>query len=64
MGDDKQEWLNMLHLIATHRPAHLQHDYTTILFQVGDVMPAKPVLAMWEAATTTMLGKKNKVRYE
>ena len=36
VGDDKQEWLTLLHLIATHRPAHLQHDYTTILIQVGD----------------------------
>ena len=38
VGDDKQEWLTLLHLIATHRPARLQHEYTTILIQVGDVM--------------------------
>ena len=25
VGDDKQEWLMLSHLIATHRPAHLQH---------------------------------------
>ena len=31
VGDDKHEWLALLHLIATHRPAHLQHEYTTIL---------------------------------
>ena len=24
VGDDKQEWLTLLHLIAAHRPAHLQ----------------------------------------
>ena len=57
VGDDKQEWLTLLHLIATHRPAHLQHDYTTILIQVGDVMPVKPLPAMWETATMIMLGK-------
>ena len=56
VGDDKQEWLTLLHLIATHRPAHLQHDYTTILIQVGEVMPVKS-LATWETATMIMLGK-------
>ena len=35
IGDDKQEWLSLLHLIATHRPAHLQRDYTTILLQMS-----------------------------
>ena len=57
VADDKQEWLTLLHLIATHRPAHLQHGYTTILIQVGDVMPVKSFPAMWEAATMIMLGK-------
>ena len=57
VGDDKQEWLNLLYLIAMHRPAHLQHDYTTILLQVGDVMPVKSVPAMWDTATTITLGK-------
>ena len=57
VGDDKQEWLTLLHLIATHRPAHLQHDYTTILIQVGDVMPVKSLPAMWETATVIMLGE-------
>ena len=57
VGDAKQEWLTLLHLIATHRPAHLQHDYTTILIQVGEVMPVKSFPAMWEAATMIMLGK-------
>ena len=41
VGDDKQEWLTLLHLIATHRPAHLQHEHTTILLRIGDVMPVK-----------------------
>ena len=50
MGDP-QEWLTLLHLIATHRPARLQHEYTTILIQVGDVMPVKSFPAMWETAT-------------
>ena len=54
---DKQEWLTLLHPIATHRPAHLQHDCTTILIQVGDVTPVKPFPAMWETATMMMLGK-------
>ena len=36
VGQDKQDWLMLLHLIASHRPAHLQRDYTTILLQVGD----------------------------
>ena len=57
VGNDKQDWLNLLHLIATHQPAHLQHDYTTILLQVGDVTPARPFPAMWETATMIMLGK-------
>ena len=60
VGDDKQEWLTLLHLIATHRPAqpaHLQHEYTTILIQIGDVMPVKSFPAMWETATMIMLGK-------
>ena len=57
VGEDKQEWLTLLHLVATHRPAHLQHEYTTILIQVGDVMPAKSFPAMWETATMIMLGK-------
>ena len=35
----RHEWLSLLHLLATHRPAHLQHDYTTIILQVCDVMP-------------------------
>ena len=53
----KQDWLNLLHLIATHRPAHLQHDYTTIQLQVGDVMPVRSFPAMWETATMMMLGR-------
>ena len=57
VGDDKQEWLTLLHLIATHRPAHLQRDYTTILIQVGEAMPVKSFPAMWETATMIMLGK-------
>ena len=57
VGDDKQEWLTLLHLIATHQPAHLQHEYTTILIQVGDVMPVKLLPGIWETATMTMLGK-------
>ena len=57
VGDDKQEWLSLLHLIAMHRPAHLQHEYTTILIQIGDVMPVKSFPAMWETATMIMLGK-------
>ena len=28
-GDDRQEWLTLLHLIATYRLAHLQHDFMT-----------------------------------
>ena len=47
----------LLHLIATHRPAHLQHEYTTVLIQVGDVMPVKPLPPRWEIATMIMLGK-------
>ena len=57
VGDDQQEWLTLLHLIATHRPAHLQHDYTTILIHVGDVMPVKSFPATRETATMIMLGK-------
>ena len=57
VSDDQQEWLTLLHLIATHRPAHLQHEYTTILIQVGDVMPVKSVPAMWETATMIMVRK-------
>ena len=57
VGDDKQEWLTLLHLVATHRPAHLQREYTTIRIQVGDVMPVKSFPAMWETATMIMLGK-------
>ena len=57
VGDDKQDWLTLLHLIATHRPAHLQHEYATILIQVGDVMPVQSLPAIWETATIIMLGK-------
>ena len=57
VGDDQQEWHPLLHLIATHGPGHIQHEYTTILIQVGDVMPVKSFPAMWETATMIMLGK-------
>ena len=56
-GSDKQDWLTLLHLIASHQPAHLQHDYTTILMQVGDVTPFRSFPTMREAATTIMIGK-------
>ena len=29
----------------------LQHDYTTILLQIGDFMPVQSILEMWESAT-------------
>ena len=35
VGDDKHEWLTLLHLIATYRPAHLLHEYTMILTDRG-----------------------------
>ena len=57
LGQDKQDWLMLLHLVASRRPAHLQHDYTTILLQVGDVMPVHTFPTMWEAATMIMVGK-------
>ena len=57
MDQDKQDWLHLLHLIASHRPAHLQHDYTTSLLQVGDVMPVQAFPNMWEAATMITIGK-------
>ena len=41
VGEDKQGWSTPPHPILSHRPAHLQHDYTTILLQVGDVMPVR-----------------------
>ena len=53
----RHEWLFLLHLLATHRPAHLKHDYTTIILQVGDVMPIQIIPEMWESATMIMLGK-------
>ena len=46
VGDGKQKWLTLLLLIATHRPAHIQHEYTTSLIQVGDVMPVKSLPAV------------------
>ena len=53
----RAEWLSLLHLLATHRPAHLQHEYTTILLQVGEFMPVRSFPTMWERATMIMLGK-------
>ena len=53
----RQEWLSLLHLLATHRPTHLQHDYTTIVLQTGDFMPVQQFPNMWEKATMIMLGK-------
>ena len=53
----RQEWLRLLHLLATHRPTHLQHDYTTIVIQTGDFMPVQKIPNMWEKATMIMLGK-------
>ena len=53
----RQEWLHLLHLLATHRPTHLQHDYTTILIQTGDFTPVQTFPNMWEKATMIMLGK-------
>ena len=53
----RQEWLRLLHLLATHRPTHLQHDYTTIIIQTGDFMPVQKIPNMWEKATMIMLGK-------
>ena len=55
-GQDKQDWLNLLHLIASHWPAHVQRDCTTILLQVGDVMPSQSFPTMWEATTMIMIG--------
>ena len=52
VGGDQQEWLTLLHLIATHRPAHLQHEFTTIVIQ--DVMPVTSFPTMWETATMIM----------
>ena len=57
VGEDKLDWLTLLHLIASHRPAHLQCNYTRILLQVGDVMPVRSFPSMWEAATLIMIGK-------
>ena len=34
-----------------------QHDYTTMLLQVGDVMPVRSLPALWASATMIMLGK-------
>ena len=56
-GENKQDWLSLLHLLATHRPAHLQHDYTTILLQVGDVMPVRSFPTLWVSATMIIIGK-------
>ena len=53
----RHEWLSLLHLLATHRPAHLQHEYTTILLQIGDFTPFQSFPEMWERATMIMLGK-------
>ena len=54
---NRQEWLQLLHLLASHRPTHLQHPYTTILLQTGDFMPIQKIPNMWEKATMIMLGK-------
>ena len=48
VGDDKQEWLTLLHLVATHRP---------------DVMPIRSFPTMWEATTMIMLGTISKEKY-
>ena len=45
----RQDWLHLLHMIASHRPPHLQSDYATILLQVGDVLPVQSFPSMWEA---------------
>ena len=55
----KQDWLNLLHVTASHRPAHLQRDSATILLQVGDVMPMQSFPSMWEMATIIV----NKANY-
>ena len=57
VDEDQKDWLTLLHLIASHQPAHLQHDYTTILLQVGDVTPVRSFPTMWEAATMIMIGQ-------
>ena len=57
-GYDQQEWLTLLQLIATHRPAHLQCEYTTVLIQVGDVMPVRSFPALWEAVTKKKIKEK------
>ena len=54
---NRQEWLQLLHLLASHRPTHLQHPYTMILLQTGDFMPIQKIPNMWEKATMIMLGK-------
>ena len=45
----KQVWLKLLQMIASHRPTHLQHDYTIILLQVGDVVTVRslPTCGKW-----------------
>ena len=53
----KHDGLNLLHLLASHRPAHLQHDYTKVLLQVGDVLPVQTFPNMWETGSMIMIGK-------
>ena len=40
VGPRHQPWLRLLRLLATHRPAHLQREYATLVLQIG---PAQPV---------------------
>ena len=54
-GASRQMWLNLLHMIASHRPAHLQHlhHYSSS----SGRRPASTFPNMWEAATIVMIGK-------
>ena len=54
---NRHEWLSLLHLLATHRPAHLQHPYMTIILQIGDFMSVQGIPETWESARMITLGK-------
>ena len=40
-SSNHQPWLRLLHLLATHRPARLQHEYTTVILQIGLAHPVQ-----------------------
>ena len=42
-------------IFATDRPAHLQHEYTIVVLQIGPAQSVQDLLDTWDMATAIAL---------